>query len=294
VSQPRGERVLAGYGPLLLAVGFISVGSVLVRAAQAPPLAVSFYRIALAALALAPFAFPALRRSWPGLVRRDRWLLLFSGVALAVHFATWIASLSYTTVAASVLLVNLAPLSTLALSHLVLHEPVTPVVLGAAALAMGGAVLIAVGDWTGSLGSLRGDLLALAGAVTLSIYHVIGRRLRHALPLSSYVFGVWAAAAVTLWLLTLGAGVPLLRYPRRTFLALFALALVPTLFGHGLVNRSLRVLPAPTVGLFLLAEPIGAAGLAYLLLGEAPGPWTLGGGAVVLLALCLVAWSGRP
>jgi drug/metabolite transporter (DMT)-like permease len=130
--------------------------------------------------------------------------------------------------------------------------------------------------------------------VTLSVYHVIGRRLRNALPLSSYVFGVWATAAVTLGLLTLAAGVPFLRYPRRTFLALVALALVPTLAGHGLVNRSLRVLPAPTVGLFLLAEPIGAAALAYFVLGEAPGPWTLAGGSVVLLALALVVGSGRP
>ena len=294
MTGSRGERALSGYGPLLLAVAFISLGSILVRAAQAPALAVSFYRIALAALTLAPFALRATRRSWPGLAHRDLWLLLASGLALAVHFATWIASLSYTTVAASVLLVNMAPLSTLALSQLLLHEAVRPLVLAAMGLALTGAVLIAAGDWAGSLGSIRGDLLALAGAVTLSVYHVIGRRLRDALPLSSYVFGVWATAAVALWLLTLAGGVPLLPYPRRTFLALIALALVPTLAGHGLVNRSLRVLPAPTVGLFLLAEPIGAAALAYFVLGEAPGPFTLAGGLLVLIALSLVVGSGRP
>jgi drug/metabolite transporter (DMT)-like permease len=122
---------------------------------------------------------------------------------------------------------------------------------------------------------------------------VAGRAFRSALPLSAYVLAVWLAAAATLALFAAGAGVRLWPYPGRTLVALVLLALVPTLAGHGLVNRSLRVLPAPTVGLFLLGEPVAATLLAFAVFGERPGGWTLAGGAFVLAALALVVAMER-
>lgn len=281
-------------GPYLTlgtAVACISVGSILVRLAQAPALAVAFHRIFLASVLLGAFALPSLVRSWPGLSRRHLFALLGAGVALGVHFATWIASLSFTSVAASVLLVNMAPLFTLVFSRVVLGERVSRTVAIAMALALFGAVLIAAGDWQG--GSLKGDALALAGAVTLSLYHVAGRGLRGALPLTAYVLGVWGTAAATIALIAAVAGVPLLGYPPRTIAFFVALAVVPTLLGHGLVNRSLRRLPAPTVGLFLLGEPVLASLLALVTFGERPGAWALAGGAVILGALAVVTAEGR-
>jgi drug/metabolite transporter (DMT)-like permease len=273
---------------LSLAVLFVSFGAVLVRLAAAPALAVSFFRVAIASLVLAPFAVGRARRSWPALGRRRVLLLLAAGLALALHFATWISSLSYTSIASSVLLVNTAPLFTLALSRIFLRERIAPVVLLAMPIALLGAALIALGDWSGSPGSLRGNLLALAGALTVAAYQVIGRGLRDALPLDAYVLGVWTTAAAVLAALALAFGVPLTGYAPRTWLVLMALALVPTLGGHGLVNKSLRSLPAPTVGLFLLGEPLGASLLAFLVFGEVPGAWTFAGGAIVLAALVLV------
>jgi drug/metabolite transporter (DMT)-like permease len=281
------------YLPLALAVLCISTGSILVRMASAAPLAVAFYRIFFASLLLAPFAAGSARRSWPSLSPRARGLLLVSGVALGLHFATWIASLSYTSVAASVLLVNTTPLFTLAFSRVFLGEGVSPVVVAAMGLALAGAGLIAIGDWAQGVNSLTGDVLALAGAVTMSLYHVIGRGLRAALPLDAYILGVWSTAAATLAGLSLAAQVSLAGYPPRTYLLLLALAVVPTLGGHGLVNRSLRHLPAPTVGLFLLGEPVGATILAYFFFHEVPSAWTLAGGAVVLASLVLLVTAEK-
>lgn len=281
------------YLPLALAVVCISTGSIFVRMASAPPLAVAFYRIFLASALLAPFAAASAARSWPALPGRARALLVASGVALGVHFATWIASLSFTSVAASVLLVNTTPLFTLAFSRAFLGETVGPTVMGAMGLAIAGAGLIAVGDWAEGTNSLTGDLLALVGAVTMSLYHVIGRGLRAALPLEAYVLAVWSTAAATLAALSFAARVSLAGYSPRTYACLLALAVVPTLGGHGLVNRSLRLLPAPTVGLFLLGEPVGATILAYLLFHEVPSTWTLAGGAVVLAALTMLVLGER-
>jgi drug/metabolite transporter (DMT)-like permease len=279
---------MSPYLTLSLSVLFVSFGSILVRLAAAPPLAVSFYRVALAALVLLPFAAGDARRSWPALSRRRGLLVVAAGLALALHFATWIASLSYTTVASSVLLVNTAPLFTVALSRVFLHEKPSRTVLLAIPVAFTGAALIAFGDWTGSPGSLVGNGLAVAGAVTVALYQVVGPGLRDALPLNAYVLGVWGTAALALAGLARGFGVPLGGYSRRTWLLFLALALVPTIGGHGLVNKSLRSLPAPTVGLFLLGEPVIASLFAWLLLAEVPGPWTLTGGATVLAALGVV------
>jgi drug/metabolite transporter (DMT)-like permease len=153
----------------VLAVVCTSFGSILVRLADAPALAVSFYRVALASLVLLPFAADKARTSWPTLTGRQRLLLVGAGVALASHFATWIASLSLTSIAASTLLVNTAPVFAVLLAWLFLREPPTQVLLVAIPVALFGAALIAVGDRDASPGSLAGNLLALAGAVSLAV-----------------------------------------------------------------------------------------------------------------------------
>ena len=121
------------------------MGSIFVRLAHAPALAVAFNRIFLASVIIAPFAAPSLARAWPALSGRRRRVLLASGVSLGVHFATWIASLSYTSVAASVLLVNTAPLFTLFFSWWFLGERASASVLVAMGVALAGAALIAAG-----------------------------------------------------------------------------------------------------------------------------------------------------
>jgi drug/metabolite transporter (DMT)-like permease len=278
------------YAVLLLAVGCVSVGSILVRMAAAPSLAVAFFRVALASLLLSPFALPGLLRSFPALGRAHQAALVGSGLALGLHFATWIASLSFTSIASSVLIVNTAPLATLLFSKVFLGETPPRAVLAAIGLALVGVALIGFGDWGEN--HVKGDLLAAAGAVTLSAYHVIGRALRSALPLNAYILGVWGTASVLIFVLGLFAGVPFSGYSGRTLAAFLALALVPTLLGHGLANRSLRSLPAPTVSLFMLGEPIGASLLAFLLYREIPSGTTLAGGAIVLSGLGLAILGG--
>jgi drug/metabolite transporter (DMT)-like permease len=287
-SRQPSPSPVSPYATLVLGVLLVSVGAILVRLAAAPPLAVSFYRMSIASLLLSPFAWTDARQSWPKLSARPHLLLLASGVALALHFATWIASLSHTSVAASVLLVNTAPLFAIALSLVFLREKPPLAVQVAIPLAMVGAAVIALGDRDSSPASLFGNLLAVAGAVTLATYQVIGRGLRATLPLNAYMLAVWGTATLTLAGLMAVFGTRFAPFPPRTWLAFAALAVVPTLGGHGLTNRALRSLPAPTVGLFLLGEPVIASLLAMVLFRETPSPATLVGGAIVLAALGLV------
>ncbi len=282
------QRETSPYFVLLVGVLFVSVGSIFVRLTPAPALAVAFYRMAFATVLLAPFSLASARRSLPSLGGRSRLLLVTSGMALALHFATWISSLSYTSIASSVLLVNTAPIFAIVLSRVFLGEKADLAVLASTFLALVGAALIAAGDWGAAPSTLFGNLLAVAGAAALAAYHVVGRGLRDALPLNAYVLTVWTLAALTLAGIAAVFGTPFAPYPARAWLGFLALGLVPTILGHGLVNRALRSLRAPTVGLFLLGEPLSASVLAYLVFGEVPGASTAVGGLIVLLALALV------
>jgi drug/metabolite transporter (DMT)-like permease len=282
----------AGRSPyVLLCVGVlcVSTGAILVRIASAPSMAVAFQRVFLASVLISPFAAPSLAESRRTLSRRSWLLVVASGAALALHFATWIASLSLTSVSASVLLVSTSPVFTIVLSAAFLGERPSGRLMCATAAALAGTALIASGDSRAGSAPLVGDLLALAGAATVAVHQVAGRGLRASLPLRAYVLAVWSTAAALLALLGMGLSVPLFSYSPRTYFVFLGLALVPTIAGHGLVNRSLRSLSAPVVGLFLLGEPVLATAFAYAAFGETPGLHTLTGGGLILGALAIVA-----
>ena len=87
------------------------------------------------------------------------------------------------------------------------------------------------------------------------------------------------------------AGQGFLGLSPMTCLWIALLALVPQLLGHTSFNWALRYLPASLVAVALLGEPIGSSALAFVLLHEVPGPVTLGGAALILAGIAVVAWS---
>ena len=279
---------------LVLVIGVLatSTASTFIRLAQAElhSLAVAAWRLTFASVLLAPFALAWRRAELRSFSRREWGLALASGALLAVHFATWIASLALTSVVASVVLVAMAPLFVGIIAHVLLHEPLTrPTILGLA-LALIGSAVIGVGDLNAGAHRLQGDLLALIGALTVAGYFLIGRALRVRLSLLGYVFPVYATAAVVLMAVAVIARAPLTGYRPVMWLWLLLLALFPQVIGHSSLNWSLRHLPVTYVSLAVLAEPIGSALLAWLVLAESPGlPAIIGG----LLILCGLLIAGR-
>lgn len=278
---------------LALVVGVLaaSTASPIIRLAQAEvnSLAIAAWRLTLASLILAPIPLITRREELRGLSRRDWLLMLGSGVMLAVHFATWISSLACTSVAASVVLVSTSPLFVGLGSFLIMQERLgRPLVVGLA-VATAGSVIIGLDDWGVGTHRLTGDLLALAGAVSVAGYFLIGRRLRARLSLLAYVFPVYATAAATLIAVAGLARVPLGGYPAIHWLWLLLLALGPQITGHSSLNWALRYLPATYVTLAVLGEPIGSSVLAWLILRETPGIVTVLGGALVLAGIAVAS-----
>lgn len=297
---------------LLLAMFGISWAAPLVRLSSAPPLVVATWRLALAVTVLGvALASRGGARAWRALDARGHALAAGAGVMLALHFWSWNASLHFTTIAASVVLVNLQPAIVAAGSALVLREPPSRAQLVGIAAAIVGAAIVAAPDFVrpaatvspatafGVPAPLVGDALAVVGALTAAGYYLIGRRLRATLDLLPYVVLVYGWCLAALLILCLVRDEPLLPWPTRDWAIFAALAAGPMLLGHTGMNWALRHLPAHVVNLTVLGEPVGASLLAMLVpaIGERLGAWTLIGGACILagalLALRSPARAGR-
>lgn len=284
-----------------------STAAIFIRLAQADgadSIVIAAARLTLASLFLAPFALvrhPAALRS---LSRRDWLLLTLAGAFLALHFATWISSLAYTSVASSVVLVTTTPLWVGLLSPLVLKERPSRLTVFGLALALSGGLVVGLSDtcslaagrpvcppWNSFIGgtAFLGDLLALSGAWMAAGYLLVGRHVRERLPLLPYIFIVYGFAALVLLCLMLASGKSPLGMPASTYLWFLLLALVPQLIGHSVFNWALKYLPATFVSVTLLGEPVGSTLLAFLFFQESPGWLKLGGALLILAGIWLAA-----
>ena len=267
---------------IVLGVVAISFGAILVRlAGEAAPIAIATWRVGLAALVLLPIAIfrGGLRR----IERKDLFLAIGSGLALAVHFILWISSLRYTSVASSVLFVTAHPIFVGLGSHFLLREPVDRRLIGGAALSLIGGVFIGWGDLKVGGTALYGDLLAIGGGLAAAVYFLLGRRARQRTPLIDYIAIAYGTAAATVLFGSVAARSPLTGFSQTTYLYLALLAVGPQLIGHTTFNWALKELSALKVSVVILAEPVGASLLALLFFGEIPG-WLNGIGAVIILS----------
>jgi len=288
LADPR-VRVLA------LAVGVVAVSTaaVLVRVAGAPPLALAWWRTGIAALVLAPFALRA--RVVPQ--GRQRLLLAVSGLLLGAHFALWFASLALTTVSASSVLVSMSPLVVGAGSAVALGEPPGRSTWVGLVLSVLGAIVIVADDLGAAAGGARavlGDGLALAAALAVAGYLLLGRHARRTLPVSVYGLWTYGAAALSLLVVAVAAGTDLgvgwtAGYSTTTWLAIAGLVIGPQLLGHTVFNLVLARVSATVVAVVIIAEPVGATLLAALLLDEPPSAGFYLGTPLVLAGVLLAA-----
>ena len=275
------------YGGLALGVTAVSTAAVLIRLADAPSLAVASYRLGIAALLLLPLSLALDRTRLLALPGRTKLLMGASALCLALHFAFWIASLSHTSVASSVVIVTANPILVAIAAHMLLRESLTRSTAAGIGLGLAGGVVIAVGDWDLGERRLYGDGLALLGAAAVAGYYIIGRDLRREMPVLAYVAPVYGLAAVMLLATSGATGVPLAGFGAETYVYLVLLALVPQLLGHSSLNWALGHLPATLVAVAVMAEPIGATLLAWAILDETPPVTAVAGGMLILFGVYL-------
>ena len=285
---------------LVLSAGVlvIATASILIRYAQnaqVPSLSIAAIRLGVSALVLSVIV--ALRYAqWPqGVTMRHGWLAVLSGVCLAAHFATWITSLQYTSVASSAALVATTPLWVGIVARVWFKEALNRYRIIGMALTIAGSIGIAVSDQTASVGTnpLLGNLLAIVGAISGSAYFLLGRGLRSDLPLLHYIWMTYGAAALVLLVAAIGFGFTTLPASGMTWLVLIGLALGPQLLGHTSINYAMRHLSALLVTIALLGEPVGSAILAFVLFQEQVAPLQVMGLIGLLLGIGVTAVGER-
>ena len=263
---------------LALGVGAASVSAILVRYADgADPLALSFWRCAAGAAALVPFATGGLRRGGRAALTAPT----VAGVFLMLHFATWMSSVNLTTVAASVLLVSTTPVFVAVAALVIYKERIPSIAWAGIFLATGGAAVVGGGSLGGS--SLDGNLLAVAGAATAGGYVMAGQVARRTQGILEYAVVTYAVAAVFLLIVCVVGDVALGGYPAGTWWAIAGLVAGPQLLGHTVINLVLSDIDATTVSVSIMAEPVIATALAWVLFDEVP-TWLLYPGGVAILA----------
>src|SRR5690625_4360214 len=247
----------------------VSTSAIFVKlATEAPAAMIANYRLLFAVIIMLPIIIIKHRHEFKLITRKDWIFSTFAGIFLAAHFILWFESLNYTSVASSVVLVTLQPIFAFLGTYLFFKERFSPGAVISMLIALFGSIIISWGDFQISGMALLGDILALLGAITITVYFLFGQRVRKQLSLMTYTFIVYSISSITLIFYNLALQNPFLGYPASHWWIFLALAIIPTFFGHTLFNWALRWLSTSTISMGIIFEPVGASILAYFIFGE--------------------------
>ncbi|MCW2778494.1 MAG: protein of unknown function transrane [Frankiales bacterium] len=285
-AVPRVDALL-----LVVALCAVSTSGPLIAATAVPALAIAFWRNALAGVVLVPAVLLRRRAELRGLSGREARLALGAGALLALHFAVWIPSLRYTSVASATALVATQPVWAALLTRL-RGERVHRAVWTGIAVAVSGALLLSAADLRVSGQALVGDLMAVAGGAFAAGYMVVGSEVRRSVSTTTYTTLCYATTALLLLPVCLVGGQALSGYDGVDWLRLLALTAGAQLLGHSLFNTVLRSVSPTVVSLSILFEIPGAALIAALFLGQTPPLLAVPAAVLLVCGLALVIRTG--
>ncbi len=269
----------------------IASASILIKVCPAPAMVIAVYRLGLASLLF--IAASAVRKSSP-LAKfhgKDFLFAISSGAFLSLHFATWITSLKYTSIANSTVLVATAPVFVGIGSALFLKERPSGLLILGILVTICGAVIISIQEFGSGESSLYGNMLALVGAIGVAGYLLIGRNLRSRITTLEYSTVIYSITALMLLFIVFLMDLKMSGYPKNTYLILFLIAFFPQVIGHTSFNWALKFVSATTVSIIALSEPIGATILAFFILGETITVIQFVGGILILVGVILTLKS---
>ncbi|MGV6938761.1 DMT family transporter [Paenibacillus sp. CMM36] len=271
---------------LLYIIGIIAISfsSIFVRWSEAEVSVIAMYRLYLTNLIMLPLVWKY-RTELFSLTRKQWMLILWSGIALGLHFLLWMGSLRLTTVASSTVIMTLEPILVMLGSFLFFRTGTNRAMLIGMGMAFIGSLAIGAGDFHVSGQALLGDALSFLGMVAVSIHMLMGKHLREHLSAFVYNFWVFAIAATSLALYNVVNAIPFTGYAPREWGLFLLLAIVPTLFGHYLFNWLLKYINATAVSMAVLGEPVISSLLAWVLLGERLSTLQFGAGFFILFGV---------
>lgn len=281
------------YVVLLIGVISVSTSAILVKLSSAPAGIIAFYRLFFTVMIMFPFFILRYVSEIKFITKRDWVFSSIAGMFLAFHFILWFESLNYTSVASSTVLVTLQPLFAFIGTYVIFKEKFSLKSVICGIFAVMGSVIISWGDFRISGTALFGDFLALAACALITAYLMFGQAVRQRVSLVTYTFVVYSVSAISLFVYVLVVQEPLFPYPASDWIYFILMAIVPTLLGHSLFNWSVKWVSTSVISMAILLEPVGAAILAYYLLGENI-LWTqVLGGSIIIGSLAIFLIDGK-
>lgn len=283
----------------IMTIGIISIsfGSILIRfTSDVHPIMIATYRLSFSSIIL--ITILKIRKISFAHLSKKEWLLCtLSGLFLSLHFITWITSLSYTSIASSVVLVTMNPVFVGLLAFIFLKEKLHIYLIGGILLSVAGSIILTIGDSGGldftNTRALTGNLLALTGALMVSLYLLIGSQIRKNIDLMTYITTVYSISAIILIITSFFLNLDFTGYKTSSYIYMLLLAILPQLIGHTSYNWALKHLQSSMVAITTMGEPIGASILAYLIFKESITIIQGIGIALIFMAIMLASGKGK-
>lgn len=270
---------------VLLGVVGVSFSAVLVKYASAPSVVLAFYRMLFSALLLLPAVWKNCREEVKTLKRKDLLYCCISGFFLACHFSAYFESIRYTSIASSTVLVDTEVFFVALVTVFIFREKLSKAGAAGILLTFAGSVILAMSDSRAGSDVLHGDLLALSGAVFVSVYTLIGRRQRTHMTTTLYTFLVYGTSSLVLAVFCAVGKMPLTGYEWKDYGCAFGMAVFCTLLGHSIFSWGLKYVPAAFISTAKLGEPVFATLLGLLFFGQMPGMAQVIGGVIIIAGL---------
>jgi len=287
MAAARAESPITYTIVLVAALIAVAHAAIFVRMADADPLVTAAYRMLIASAVLLPLAAVTARQEIRRLDKREWRLIGWAAVFLALHFATWIASLDFTSIANSVVLVTLTPVWLAVWAVVALRQPPGRRTWLAVGLALAGSAVMGSGSARLGLETLFGDGLALAGGILFVGFLLLAEAARRTIGIVAFVTLVYSGAAILLWAAVFALGRPVAGLSLETYLAFIGLGLVSQIIGHTGFNWAVRAISPMVLALLFLTEPLLSTALGWFYFGEGFARETAVGGVLILAAVYL-------
>jgi len=272
---------------VFLGVAATSLSPIITKISTVSSLTISANRMLYTIIILTPFVFKKILIEIPKISYKHLYLTILSGIFLALHFWSWIESLNHTSIANATLLVNLHPIFILFISSLVLNEKIYFSSIASTIIAIFGSMLILYNSLSSVAFNLSGDVLAIFGAFTVSIYFIVGAKIRRYVSTTSYTYIAYSTAFITLFIISLFTNVNIFSYTLKDMYVFIGLAIIPTLLGHSIFNMALKYISPHIISMANLGEPILATILAYYIYAEKINSIQFVGGLFIILGLAI-------
>lgn len=266
--------------------------------ADVPPVALAFWRWALALLMLLPFALPDLRRQWPQLKAGWPAVLVLGLLGVGGYNTFAYFALQHTTATSATLLNSFIPIATIAFAFLFFGRRLArPEAIGVVVSMIGVVVLVSRGELAVLTGLQlnRGDLWMLLAVGVWGLY-TVGLQWRPAgvspmlLFAAFTVVGLAALAPVYAWEIASGQHI---NPSPMAITGILYVAIFPGFLGYLFYNAGVAAVGPARGALFIHLMPVFATVLAAIFLGERPYPYHFAGITLVLAGIAL-ATRTRP